>query len=81
MSEEWLFVQGDDQLSSYSVFRPQINKCHADQREYHLIRLSNGLETLLVSDRASQLAAASLVIKVGFTDSPVSRPSSCSLPV
>ena len=46
-----------------------MEKPHLDDRSYHVILLPNKLEVLLVHDRETDKASASLDVKVGyFTD-------------
>lgn len=51
-----------------------IIKSPNDHREYQYLTLKNGLSVLLVEDIKSKIAAASMAVKVGHFDDPISRP-------
>ncbi|KDQ10557.1 hypothetical protein BOTBODRAFT_36079 [Botryobasidium botryosum FD-172 SS1] len=58
----------------YSVFAQPIVKSPQDDREYRLIKLHNGLQALLVADKTSDKAAASLSVGVGHLSDPDDMP-------
>ncbi|MCL1143576.1 insulinase family protein [Shewanella gaetbuli] len=53
---------------------PAIRKSQNDHRRYKYIQLPNQLKVLLVEDNQSNQAAASMAVRVGHFDDPVSRP-------
>ena len=54
------------------TYSKAIQKSPQDDREYRLIRLSNGLQAMLVHDAKADKAAASLDVAVGHLYDPVS---------
>jgi hypothetical protein len=56
----------------YSLFTRPIIKSEQDDREYRLINLENGIEALLIHDKETDKAAASMNIGVGHLSDPVS---------
>ena len=52
----------------------EIERSPADTRDYRAIMLDNGLEALVVSDPATDKAAAALDVNVGSADDPDTRP-------
>ncbi|KAI5476508.1 a-pheromone processing metallopeptidase ste23 [Pseudohyphozyma bogoriensis] len=63
-------VPANDGVPSYAVFDKDIIKSPNDDRSYRLLLLENGMEVLLVSDPATDKAAASLDVKVGHLSDP-----------
>lgn len=63
----------DDVISSTShlLYTMPIEKPHSDNKEYRLIKLSNGLEVLLVHDAKTDKAAACMNVNVGGCHDPV----------
>lgn len=51
-----------------------IEKSENDKRDYRLVRLDNGLEIMLCSDRDADRAAACMSIRVGSMHDPPSLP-------
>lgn len=58
----------------FEVFTRPVNQSVQDDRSYRLIKLENGLQALLISDPASDKAAASLNVGVGHLSDPDDRP-------
>jgi len=63
----------EDNMKSFSVIQETINKSPNDNRQYQVIRLSNELEVLLISDPNLKNSAASLSVPVGSMHNPDSQ--------
>lgn len=57
---------------SHSVYTKPLVLSAQDDRHYKLIRLENGLEALLIRDKAADKSTAALDVKVGHLSDPVS---------
>ena len=55
-------------------FKTDVIKSPNDQREYAYLTLENNLDVMLISDKESDKAAASLDIHVGSSDDPIEYP-------
>ena len=62
--------------AAHWVYAKPIQKSQQDDREYRLIRLENGLQTMLIQDAKADKAAASLDVAVGHLHDPVSNSGS-----
>lgn len=70
---DWVTRVGLDQkVPSYDVFNLPIEKYQADDRDYSIIRLKNGLEAMVIHDPKADKAAASMDVAVGHLSDPVS---------
>lgn len=56
---------------SFGAHAQAVIKSPNDQRQYEAVELNNGLKVLLISDLASNKAAAALDVDVGSSDDPV----------
>lgn len=70
--KNWTKVPGKEGFPEYSVYLAPIQKSASDDRSYRIVKLSNGLEAVLVQDAATDKAAASLDVAVGHLSDPVS---------
>ncbi|KAL6301582.1 insulin-degrading enzyme [Sparassis latifolia] len=68
---EWKHISGPN---PYTVFTKSIQKSPQDDREYRLIQLQNGLQSMLVHDPKADKAAASLDVAVGHLYDPDDMP-------
>lgn len=67
-------LQGaENNMKSFEIIQETINKSPNDTREYQVIRLSNRLEVLLISDPDLKNSAASLSVPVGSMQNPDSQ--------
>ncbi|ODS22725.1 hypothetical protein AB835_12540 [Candidatus Endobugula sertula] len=66
-------VVAADQSHATIVLNKDIKKGQIDQRKYHYLTLSNQLRVLLISDKDTDKAAASLDVNVGSMDDPGGR--------
>jgi insulysin len=69
-----IITNGDEWQSNkdYAVYNKPLEKPANDEREYRLLRLSNQLEVLIVSDAETDRASAALDVHVGSSSDPVS---------
>jgi insulysin len=63
---------GHTRAPNYEVFNHPIEKSPADDRDYMLIQLKNGLEAMVIHDPKADKAAASMDVAVGHLSDPVS---------
>ena len=63
--------EGDLQTIRYWRFGPKIRKSEQDTTEYQLIRLLDGVQVLLCSDKLATSSGASVAFSVGSFDQPV----------
>ena len=68
----WRDVPSTTTTPAYSVFTERIEKPAQDDRVYRLIRLTNGLEAVLIHDKDADTSAAAMDIAVGHLNDPVS---------
>ena len=76
-AKNWTKIPGKDDLPEYDVYSAPIRKSSSDERSYRIVKLSNGLEAILVHDPTTELAGASLDVAVGYLSDPVSLVSLC----
>lgn len=67
---EWQTIPATDSIPEYCVYTGAVVKPELDDREYRLIRLSNGIVGVLVHDAETDKAAASVQINVGHMNDP-----------
>jgi insulysin len=68
---EWIHVQATETVPAHLRFLRTIDKPELDTREYRMLRLGNGLLTVLIHDDHADKAAACLSIAVGHMQDPV----------
>ena len=71
-AKNWSYVPAQGDRPGYFLYGASIHKSPADDREYRIIRLENGLQAVLVHDANTDKAAASLDVAVGHLSDPVS---------
>lgn len=74
-TKNWKSVPAKGNMPVYHVYDAPIQKSPADDREYRVVRLENGLEAVLIHDAKTDKAAASLDVAVGHLSDPVSNHS------
>lgn len=67
----WRTVPATGDVPEYAVFTGVVDKPDLDEREYRLLRLSNGIVGVLVHDASADKAAASLHVAAGHLQDPV----------
>ncbi|KLO18632.1 hypothetical protein SCHPADRAFT_925084 [Schizopora paradoxa] len=70
----WKQIVEGNSSESHFLYTLPLQKPHSDHKEYRLIKLSNGLEVMLVHDAKSDKAAACMNLNVGGCHDPVDRP-------
>ena len=68
----WTTVLSAD-TPTYYAHNKEVEKSPNDDREYRFIKLTNGMEVILVHDPAADSAAASMDVGSGFLLDPVRR--------
>ena len=68
----WTNVPASDGRPAYAVYTGHVEKSDLDDRDYRLVRLSNGILGVLVHDANTDKAAASLHVAAGHLQDPVS---------
>jgi len=71
-TQAWTSVAATSETPAHSIYSVPFEKSQLDDREYRVVRLSNNLEALLISDKNADKAAASLDVDVGHLSDPVS---------
>ncbi|KAG8907980.1 Insulinase (Peptidase M16) [Tulasnella sp. 403] len=71
---EWSPITDASGAPRYHVFSKEIQRSTLDNRGYRYIRLPNNLEALLISDPATDKAAAALDVGVGHLNDPDDMP-------
>ena len=61
-----------EDVPEYTVFTGEIAKLDLDDRQYCLLKLTNGMHAVLVHDPDADKAAASVYVGVGHMQDPVS---------
>ncbi|KAL5511367.1 STE23_2 [Sanghuangporus vaninii] len=69
-AKNWSYVPAQDDRPGHFLYGAPIQKSPADDREYRVIRLENGLQAVLVHDAKTDKAAASLDVAVGHLSDP-----------
>jgi insulysin len=68
---EWVTVPAKDGVPEYAFYTGPLPKPLLDDRGYRLIRLSNGVQGVLVHDPQADKAAASVKVHTGHMQDPV----------
>ncbi|EJD02194.1 insulin-degrading enzyme [Fomitiporia mediterranea MF3/22] len=68
--KNWTSVPAQGSTPAYHVYSVPIQKSPADDRDYRVVRLENGLQAVLVHDAKTDKAAASLDVAVGHLSDP-----------
>ncbi|EJC99116.1 uncharacterized protein FOMMEDRAFT_160677 [Fomitiporia mediterranea MF3/22] len=68
--QNWEVIPTEDGVSSYRVYKQPILKGSLDDREYRIIRLHNGLEAVIVSDKHADQSAACMNVSTGYFRDP-----------
>ena len=66
----WTTVLSAD-TPTYYAYNKEVEKSPNDDREYRFIKLTNGLEAVVVHDSAADTAAASVTVSSGHLLDPV----------
>ncbi|KAI5119937.1 hypothetical protein M0805_002126 [Coniferiporia weirii] len=69
-AKHWTFVPAHGSTPAHNVYTAPVQKSAADDREYRVVRLENGLQAVLVHDPSTDKAAASLDVAVGHLSDP-----------
>ncbi|KAL5492063.1 STE23_1 [Sanghuangporus weigelae] len=71
---KWKFLPAQGDQPAHYVYTTGVQKSLADEREYRVIRLENGLQAVLVHDAKTDKAAACIDVAVGDFNDPEDMP-------
>lgn len=77
----WRTVFTAENTPPYARYMGPLPKSASDDRAYRLLRLSNGVQAVLVQDERTEMAAVSVHLSVGHLQDPVrSHPQAFTAP-
>ena len=71
-SVNWKLIPAKDGVPSYHVYTIPIVKSQRDNNEYRMIRLGNGLESIIIHDESVEKSVMNLRVSAGYFQDPVS---------